>query len=163
MTASRPTTDLCDEYGDQLQVLDPAFIDFGGVASFSGIVTTLQVHEDNTLVRDVLASSGVGQVLVVDGGRSVSCALVGGNLAKLAEANHWSGIVVWGAVRDVLEIRQCRIGVRALAANPRKSRKAGAGRRDVPIQIAGATVHPGHWLAADADGIVLSPAPLGQV
>jgi len=160
MSSVKPITDLCDEHGDQLQVLAPDFIDFGGAQSFSGLVTTLQVHEDNALVRDVLSGPGHGRVLVVDGGRSLRCALVGGNLAKLAEQNQWSGIVVWGAVRDVLEIRQCRIGVRALAANPRKSRKSGAGQRDVPLQIADVTVRPGDWLAADADGIVLSPRPL---
>jgi regulator of ribonuclease activity A len=159
-TSVKPTTDLCDEHGDELQVLAPEFLDFGGAAAFSGLVATLQVHEDNALVRDVLSSPGGGRVLVVDGGRSLRCALVGGNLAKLAEQNEWSGIVVWGAVRDVLEIRQCRVGVRALAAHPRKSGKSGAGRRDVPLRIAGAVIRPGDWLAADADGIVVAPRPL---
>jgi regulator of ribonuclease activity A len=160
MSSVRPITDLCDEHGDQLQVLAPGFIEFGGASSFSGVVTTLRVHEDNALVRDVLTGAGRGRVLVVDGDGSLRCALVGGNLAKLAEQNQWSGIVVWGAIRDVLEIRQCRIGVRALAANPRKSQKSGAGQRDVPLQIAGVTVHPGDWHAADADGMILAPRPL---
>jgi regulator of ribonuclease activity A len=143
-----------------VHVLAPALADFGGVSAFAGLVTTLQVHEDNALVRTVLGDPGEGRVLVIDGGGSLSCALVGGNLGKLAERNQWGGIVVWGAVRDVNELRQCRIGLRALAANPRKSRKAGSGLRDVPVQIGGVTVQAGHWLAADADGIILSPRPL---
>ncbi len=160
MTTTTPTTDLCDAYGDRLDVLEPVFLDFGGLASFAGIVTTLQVFEDNSLVRDALGESGDGKVLVIDGGRSTRCALVGGNLAKLAETNRWAGIVVWGAIRDVLEMRSCQVGVRALASNPRKSVKQGKGQRDVPVQLAGVTVHPGHWLVADADGIILSPARL---
>src|SRR5262249_17303314 len=138
----------------------PGFEDFGGLPSFAGTVTTLKVHEDNALVRTMLSDPGNGRVLVIDGGGSLACALVGGNLAKLAEQNGWSGIVVSGAVRDVTELRACRVGLRALAANPRKSRKAGAGTRDAVVQIAGVTIAPGSWLAADADGIIVASRPL---
>lgn len=157
---SKPTTDLCDEHGDLVQVLAPGLTEFGGVTSFSGVVTTLQVSDDNTLVREALERTGAGRVLVVDGGRSVRCALLGGNLAKLAAANQWAGVVVWGAVRDLAEIQQCRVGVRALASCPRKSRKTGAGLRDVTVEIAGVTINAGDWLAADADGIIVAPRPL---
>ncbi len=160
MAAVKPTTDLCDEHGDLVRVLAPGFTDFGGLASFSGVVTTLQVNDDNTLVREALERPGAGRVLVVDGGRSMRCALVGGNLAKLAAANQWSGIVVWGAVRDLAEIQQCRVGLRALAACPRKSRKTGAGQRDVAVEIAGVTINPGDWLVADADGIIVAATRL---
>ena len=155
-----PTADLCDERGDDIQVVAPGLIDFGGQVAFAGPVTTLQLHEDNALVRVVLGDPGAGRVLVIDGGASLRCALVGGNLGKLAEQNQWNGIVVWGAVRDVAELRECRIGLRALSANPRKSEKRGSGVRDVPVVIGGVTVNPGDWLAADADGVVVSARPL---
>src|SRR3954471_18687147 len=135
MSTFTPTADLCDELGKDAQVLTPGLIDFGGQPSFAGPVTTLQLHEDNALVRVVLGEPGAGRVLVIDGGASLRCALVGGQLGKLAERNQWSGIVVWGAVRDVSELRACRIGLRALAANPRKSEKLGSGARDVPVVI----------------------------
>jgi regulator of ribonuclease activity A len=160
MTTPTPTADLCDDLGDDVRVLAPGFIDFGGRGAFSGPVTTLHLHEDNALVRVALGEAGAGRVLVIDGGASLRCALVGGNLGKLAEQNQWSGIVVWGAVRDVAELRDCGIGLRALAANPRKSEKRGSGTRDVPVVIGGVTVSPGDWLAADADGIVVSARPL---
>ena len=160
MSTLRPTADLCDEYGSDAQVITPGLMDFGGLCAFGGPITTLHLYEDNALVRVVLTDPGEGRVLVVDGGASLRCALVGGNLAKLAERNQWSGIVVWGAVRDVAELRQCRIGVRALAANPRKSEKSGRGQRDVPVVIGGVVVHPGYWLAADADGIIVCPRQL---
>ena len=143
-----------------MHVFTPGLLDFGGVPAFAGPVTTLQVHEDNALVRLSLSEPGAGRVLVIDGGASLRCALVGGNLGKLAERNQWSGIVIWGAVRDVAELRDCQVGVRALAANPRKSEKHGSGVRDVPVVVGGVTVSPGDWLAADADGVVVSVRPL---
>lgn len=157
---AKPTADLCDQLGDKLRVLDPDFTGFGGVVAFGGRVTTLKVLEDNGLVRAALESPGDRRVLVVDGSASLRCALLGGNLGRLAEQNGWAGVVVWGAVRDVAELQQCRIGVRALASCPRRPARAGAGERDVPVVVAGVTIQAGDWLAADADGIVVSAESL---
>lgn len=135
-------------------------LSLGGVPAFCGQVATLRVHEDNALVRMVLSTPGHGRVLVVDGGGSVRVSLVGGKLGQLAEVNGWSGVVVWGAVRDTLELAACHVGVRALATCPRPPRKAGAGERDVPVTLGGVTIAPGMWLAADADGVVVADRPL---
>jgi regulator of ribonuclease activity A len=99
-------------------------------------------------------------VLVVDGGGSLRCALVGGNLGVLAQRNGWSGIVVHGCVRDTAELRQADVGVLALATNPRRSEKRGAGRRDVAVSFAGVTFAPGAWVCADEDGLIVADAPL---
>ncbi len=99
------TADLCDQLGDSLRVMPPRLQDFGGSTSFHGPITTLRVLEDNALVRTVLSERGAGRVLVIDGGGSVRTALVGGKLGQLAQDNGWSGIVVWGTVRDVEELR----------------------------------------------------------
>ncbi|HVJ92911.1 MAG TPA: ribonuclease E activity regulator RraA, partial [Labilithrix sp.] len=115
---------------------------------------------DNALVRATLETNGGGRVLVIDGGGAVRRALVGGNLGKLAETNDWAGIVVFGAVRDSVELASCRVGIRALATIPAKSAKAGAGERDVPVTFAGCTFRPGEMLYADEDGIVLSATAL---
>lgn len=157
----KAVSDLCDEFGDEVRVLAPGFQGYGAVTSFAGPVTTLKVFEDNALVRATLETPGEGRVLVVDGDASLRCALVGGLLGQLAERNRWAGVVVWGAVRDAEELRQCHVGIRALATNPRKSVKRGEGARDVPVTIAGVTIAPGEWLAADADGIIVSARPLG--
>ena len=94
------TADLCDKHIDKLQVAEPIFIDFGSITSFEGEVHTLKVFEDNTLVRAALENDGTGKVLVVDGGGSFRCALVGDNLAALAIQNNWRGMVVFGCIRD---------------------------------------------------------------
>ncbi len=154
------TADLCDQHPDAVRVLPPGLLSLGGVAAFSGNVTTLKVHEDNALVRTVLSTPGQGRVLVIDGGGSLRVSLVGGKLGTLAEDNGWNGVVVWGAVRDTLELAACRVGVRALATCPRPPQKTGAGERDVPVTLGGVTIAPGMWLAADADGVLVADRPL---
>lgn len=154
------TTDLCDAHGDRVHVVHPGFHDYGGVAAFAGPITTLRVHEDNARVRAVLETPGAGRVLVVDGGGSMRCALVGGNLAKLAADNGWAGILVNGCVRDSRELRAAAVGIRALATHPRKSGKTGAGEADVPVTFGGVTFIPNHHLYADEDGLLVSPGSL---
>ncbi|KWE72174.1 ribonuclease [Burkholderia ubonensis] len=159
------TTDLCDAHEDQLaagalRVLEPALRPYGGAARFAGPAATLKLFEDNTLVRAALEQDGAGRVLVVDGGGSRRCALVGGNLGALAEKNHWAGVVVYGCVRDSAELRACNVGVLALATHPRKSDKRGAGERDVPVTVLGTRIAPGEWIYADEDGVLVSATPL---
>ena len=79
---SLATTDLSDAH-PEAAALAPIFRDFGGVTGFHGQVVTLKVFEDNALVRSTLESPGESRVLVVDGGGSLRCALVGGLLALL--------------------------------------------------------------------------------
>ena len=150
------TADLSDRLGDAARVAEPVFRDFGGVRAFSGPVETLRVFEDNALVRGALETPGRDRVLVVDGGGSVRTALLGGNLAALAATNGWSGIVIYGAVRDLAELKAAPVGIKALAPCPRRSGKLGAGERGVPVTVAGVEVRPGDYLWADEDGVLLA-------
>jgi regulator of ribonuclease activity A len=153
---STATTDLCDAHPD-VQVCDPVFHDFGGRRAFHGPIATLKVFEDNGPVRAALETEGNGRVLVVDGGGSLRCALVGGLLGKLAADHGWAGIVVFGCVRDRDELAASAVGIKALAAHPRKSEKGlhgGASGRE--LRFAGVVFRPGAWLYADADGIVVA-------
>jgi regulator of ribonuclease activity A len=154
------TTDLCDQYGAEVRVAQPVFRDWGGTPAFAGPIETLQVFEDNALVRQVLETPGQGRVLVVDGGGSLRAALVGGNLAALAQRNGWAGLVVNGCIRDAAELAATPLGVKALAAIPRRSDKAGTGARGVPVTFAGVTFTPGVWLYSDRDGIVIADREL---
>ncbi len=98
------TPDLCDQYGEAIQVADPIFRHFGSVQQFGGEVVTIKCFEDNSLVADTVATPGDGRVLVVDGGGSLRRSLLGDNLARKAVENGWAGIVVYGAIRDIEEI-----------------------------------------------------------
>lgn len=157
---SYATTDLSDAH-PEAQVADPIFADFGGALAFSGPIKTLKVFEDNTLVRATLETPGEGRVLVIDGGGSARCALVGGNLGALGVKNGWSGLVVNGYIRDSEEISEQALGVKALGTHPRKSEKGlHTGHADRVLNFAGALFKPGAWLYADADGIVISDQPI---
>jgi regulator of ribonuclease activity A len=157
---SLATTDLSDAH-PEAQVCEPEFGDFGGNLAFHGAIKTLKVFEDNALVRATLETPGEGRVLVVDGGGSRRCALVGGNLGALGVKNGWAGIVVNGCIRDSEEIAAQDIGVKALGLHPRKSEKGlHSAHADKVVTFAGVTFKPGAWLYADADGIVVSDQPI---
>ncbi len=155
------TADLCDQHTADVHVAAPIFRAYGGIVEFWGPISTVSVYEDNVLVRAALETQGAGRVLVVDGGGSLRCALVGDLLAALAHRNGWAGVVVHGCIRDAAAIAQIPIGVRALNTNPLRSAKRGAGEREVPVNFAGLTFTPGHYLYADLDGIVVSARRLG--
>jgi regulator of ribonuclease activity A len=159
------TCDICDTNENRiaegvLAVLPPVFQSFGKRAAFSGQAATLKVFEDNVLVRSTLETPGNGRVLVVDGGGSLRCALVGGNLGILAEKNGWAGIIVNGCVRDSVELNGCDVGIRALALHPQRSVRKGIGERDLQVTIAGVAVRPGDWIYADADGVLVARSKL---
>lgn len=156
------TTDLCDDFEAELQVVDPGYQNFGSRTKFAGPVETIKCFEDNSLVRDVLETEGNNRVLVVDGGGSMRCALLGGNLAVLAEKNHWVGVVVYGCIRDRDEIEATNVGVKALAPHPLKSVKRGIGEQGVALQFSNVQIKAGDWLYADRDGMVVSARALTE-
>ncbi len=152
--------DLVDAYGDALQSCEVQFRNYGGRARFCGPVRTLRTREDNALIRETLGAPGGGAVLVVDGDGSLRTALVGDVIAGLARSSGWSGIIVFGGIRDVVALGTLDLGIKALGSNPRKSSKTGVGERDVPVSFGGATFRPGAWLYSDEDGIVVAEREL---
>jgi regulator of ribonuclease activity A len=154
------TADLCDAYPELVQVAGPVFREYGALAKFSGPIETLKVFEDNALVREVLETDGQGRVLVIDGGGSVQCALVGGRLAAVAHSSGWAGLVIHGAVRDTAELAQVPIGIRALGCSPLRSGKRGTGERGAAVVFAGVRFSAGFHLYADGDGIVVAERDL---
>lgn len=154
------TTDLCDTHEWKVHVAAPIFRSYGGKSAFHGRIATLKIFEDNGLVRQKLDTPGESRVLVIDGGGSLRCALLGDQLAALAVKNNWAGIVVWGCIRDSVAIAAMDLGVLALATHPKKTVKKNLGDSGIPVSFAGIDFHPGAWLYADADGLIVSAEPL---
>lgn len=154
------TADLCDQFSDELQICEPMFGDFGGQLQFGGQIATIKCFEDNSLVRDLTAEAGNGRVLVIDAGGSMRRAVVGDMLAKKAVDNGWSGILVYGCIRDSAALADMPIGVKALGTHPLKTDKRGEGQRDVVVRFGGVTFQPGDWLYADEDGVVVAKRSL---
>jgi len=139
------TADICDRFAESVEVCEPMFTSYGSVDSFDGRISTVKVYEDNVLVREALEDLAPGSVLVVDGGGSRRCALLGDKLASIAASRELAGI---------------EVGILALSSHPSRSNKEGQGQRDVPVEFGGVTWTPGQYAYADNDGIVLVPAKL---
>lgn len=154
------TADLCDTHEGKLRVVSPMFRSYGGRAAFGGPIATLKVFEDNSLVRTALESRGDGRVLVIDGGASMRCALVGDQLALLGVKNGWTGVIVYGCIRDSRAIGAMELGVFALGTHPQKSIKKGVGDADIPVTFGGVKFVPGNFIYADEDGVVVSETAL---
>ena len=156
----RPTTDLYDDFEDIATTCSAQFRDFGGRNQFSGRIRTVQCRNDNQLFRALMDEPGEGAVAVVDGKGSTEVALIGDIIAAKAAKNGWSGVVIYGAVRDVVELAKIDLGIKALGVNPAKSVKRGEGAVDVVLHFGGARFEPGHWIYCDENGVLVAPKAL---
>lgn len=152
--------ELCDQFPDLVQVVEPMFGNFGGKERFGGEIVTLKAFEDNSLVREQVALPGQGKVLVVDGGGSMRKAMLGDMLAEKATVNGWEGIIIYGCIRDVNAIGDLNIGVQALGAHPMKTDKKGLGELNVDLTFGGVTFRSGEYVYADNNGVLVSPSKL---
>ncbi len=154
------TPDLCDDHAGDLVVAEAIFRSFGLRSHFSGEISTIKCFEDNSLVRESVAQNGAGKVLVNDGGGSMRRALLGDMLAEKAVANGWEGVVIYGCLRDVNQINEMALGIKALGTHPMKTDKRGEGQRNIPLQFAGIGWQPGHFVYSDNNGIVVAERKL---
>lgn len=155
------TADLYDANEGKVQVAYPLFQSFGLKKQFSGEMVTIKCYEDNTPVGETLRNeNGNGKVLVIDGGGSLRCALVGDLIASAAIKNEWEGILIFGCIRDASTVNGMEIGIKALNTNPTKSRKLHPGIKNETVNFANVTFSPGHFLYSDEDGILVSETKL---
>ncbi|EDK09341.1 ribonuclease E activity regulator RraA [Haemophilus influenzae] len=154
------TSELCDLYAEQVDVVEPIFSSFGGVSNFYGKVTTVKCFESNGLIAEVLEENGEGRVLVIDGGGAVRRGLIDAELAQLAVDNGWEGIIVYGAVRQIQQLENLDIGIHALAPIPVSADESSVGESDIPVNFGGVTFFPEDYIYADLTGIILSQEPL---
>lgn len=154
------TADLCDRFEDRIRILELPLRDLGGKRAFFGAIETVKTFEDNSLVRQCVSEPGGGRVLVVDGGGSMRRALLGDQLAEKAVTNGWSGLVIYGCIRDSADIARMPLGVKALGTHPLKTVKRDLGDRNVPVRFGGIEFRPGQYLYADEDGVVVSDEAL---
>jgi regulator of ribonuclease activity A len=154
------TPDLFDANRDCVCVAHQGFKQFGGMSQFSGQAVTVSCPMDNSLAVEAIKEPGEGKVLVIDAGNNPDYAFLGDIMAEKAIRNHWAGIIINGCVRDIEILRTMPIGVMALGVIPRSTVKKGVGLKDIPVACHGLTVHPGDYLYADENGLLLSKQPL---
>jgi len=156
------TPDLCDEYPDLVQVVEPMFNNYGLHESFGGEIVTVKCFEDNSKVKELVDTDGKGKVMVVDGGGSMRHALLGDMLAEKAAKNGWEGLIIYGCIRDIDAIMETELGVQALGTNPLKTDKRGLGDVNVTVKFGGVEFVPGQFVYADNNGVIVSPKALSM-
>ena len=154
------TTDLCDDFGDKARVLTPLFQDLGARRDFTGEAVTVKCFEDNSRIKEVSAEPGVGKVLVVDGGASDRCALLGDIIAEDLVKNGWAGVLIYGYVRDRAVLEKLPIAIKALGVSPRKSVKRSEGQVGDCVTFGGQTIANGDRLYGDDDGVIILNEPV---
>ncbi|MCS1351843.1 ribonuclease E activity regulator RraA [Mechercharimyces sp. CAU 1602] len=154
------TADLCDQFASEISVAESILHFYGAKRSFQGKIATVKVYEDNVLVKKAVQNLPPNTVLVVDGGASKRCALLGDRVADLALQSGLAGIIIHGCVRDSAQLAQMDLGILALGTSPLKSKKTGKGEDGVPLSFAGITWHPGHYVYADQDGMIVAKREL---
>lgn len=150
------TADLVDAHGEAVRFCELPFTKLGRRRSFHGPIATVRCFEDNALLKAELQKPGEGRVMVVDGGGSTRCALLGDQIAMILRDNGWAGIVINGSVRDSTEIDNMDVAVFCLGVSPKKSSKDGAGKAGTVVHFGGVEFRPGAFAYADRDGLLVS-------
>jgi len=79
-------------------------------------------------------------------------------MATACEAIGLAGAVIDGPVRDAAGIRELGFPVWARSITPRVGTNRRVGQTQVPVACGDIVVHPGDWIFADDDGVVVVPA-----
>jgi RraA family protein len=123
---------------------------------FAGPAVTVEVRPgDNLMIHAALAIVKPGDVIVVDGKGDLGAALMGEIMCQQAAALGVAGVVIDGAVRDSVAIRELGLPMYAAGLNPNGPTKFVPGRLNHPISIGGVTVNPGDLVVGDADGVTV--------
>lgn len=109
-------------------------------------------------LEQVLQTMQDGDIVVMDLGGSNRAAAWGGLASRIAQRRGVRGTIMWGACRDVDEIRAIGYPVWSAAVCPRRSRNEFTfGAINEPITIQGVTIASRDFIVADESGVVCVP------
>ena len=124
--------------------------------SFAGPALTVEVRPgDNLMIHAAMAIARPGDVPVIDGKGDLSSALMGEIMSQQCVAVGIAAVVIDGAVRDSVAIRELGFPMYAAGLNPNGPTKFVPGRLNHPISIGGVSVNPGDLVVGDADGVTV--------
>ncbi len=108
---------------------------------------------------DILDEAEPGSVLVYVMQDGLEIAAMGNLMGTTAKVRGLAGAVIDGAVRDITELRRLQFPVWSRRVSPATS----VGRmisvdKQIPVKCGEIMVHPGDYIVADADGVVVVPA-----
>ena len=129
-----------------------------GFGSMAGQAQTVSVIAgDNGAIHAVMDMVSSTDILVIDGGGYLERALWGGILNARAIKSGLGGVIIDGAVRDILELKGMPLPVYAAGITPAGPHKGWGGQIGGPVSCGGVSVAPGDIIVGDADGVVVIP------
>ena len=111
----------------------------------------------NAAIHRAVHNARPGDILVVDGRKSVSFGPFGDILALCCQHKGVLGLVIDSTVRDYEEILNLKFPVFCLGTNPAATEKTDQGKIDIPIVCGDVSVNPDDIIVADDDGVVVIP------
>lgn len=122
-------------------------------------------HEQSQarMYQPIIDSFGQNQVLVIDAGGEAGAGVIGDVLTTRLKVRGGAGIVVNGAVRDLLALRNVGLPIFSTSVHPaphwRILEPVDAG---VPIACGGVAVREGDWIFGDAEAVLVIPQSLAD-
>jgi len=95
-----------------------------------------------------------GDIVVIDAG-GVAPAVWGELATHSAMSRKVGGVVIYGGIRDIADIRELRFPAFATLITPQASEPKGFGEINIPITISGIKIFPDDWIIGDADGVMV--------
>jgi len=132
------------------------FIKLGGGKIVGRAVTVKTMDGDWAKAVEAIDYANPGEVIVIDAGDGTTA--VWGELATWScKIKGIEGVVIFGAARDVDEIKRLNYPVFARHVVPNAGEPKGFGEINIELDIEGVKIRPGDWIVGDESGIVVIP------